>query len=122
MADGYGARISLSPLSFLGWSIILNAMIFPFILKSMNYSNVFSRVMKEAKLIFWVGGTISYIVYGIVVWSFTIAPIPLVGALRESSVVFSILIGFFFLKERITILKVVSILVIFSGIVLLKFF
>jgi len=50
------------------------------------------------------------------------APIPLVGALRESSVVFSILIGFFFLKERITILKVVSILVIFSGIVLLKFF
>ena len=88
----------------------------------MNYSNVFSRVMKEAKLIFWIGGTISYIVYGIVVWSFTMAPIPLVGALRESSVVFSILIGFFFLKERITILKVVSILVIFSGIVLLKFF
>ena len=122
LADGYGARISLSPLSFLGWSFILNAMIFPFILKSMNYSNVFSRVMKEAKLIFWVGGTISYIVYGIVVWSFTMAPIPLVGALRESSVVFSILIGFFFLKERITILKVVSILVIFSGIVLLKLF
>ena len=106
LIDGYGARISLSPLSFLGWSFILNAMIFPFILKSMNYSNVFSRVMKEAKLIFWVGGTISYIVYGIVVWSFTMAPIPLVGALRESSVVFSILIGFFFLKERINILKV----------------
>ena len=122
LADGYGARISLSPLSFLGWSFILNAMIFPFVLKSMNYSNVFSRVMKEAKLIFWIGGTISYIVYGIVVWSFTMAPIPLVGALRESSVVFSILIGFFFLKERITILKVVSILVIFSGIVLLKLF
>ena len=122
LIDGYGARISLSPLSFLGWSFILNAMIFPFVLKSMNYSNVFSRVMKEAKLIFWIGGTISYIVYGIVVWSFTMAPIPLVGALRESSVVFSILIGFFFLKERITILKVVSILVIFSGIVLLKFF
>ena len=122
LIDGYGARISLSPLSFLGWSFILNAMIFPVVLKSMNYSNVFSRVMKEAKLIFWIGGTISYIVYGIVVWSFTMAPIPLVGALRESSVVFSILIGFFFLKERITILKVVSILVIFSGIVLLKFF
>ena len=122
LADGYGARISLSPLSFLGWSIILNALIFPFILKSMNYSNVFSRVMKETKLIFWVGGTISYIVYGIVVWSFTMAPIPLVGALRESSVVFSILIGFFFLKERITILKVLSILLIFSGIVLLKLY
>ena len=122
LADGYGARISLSPLSFLGWSFILNAMIFPLVLNYMGYSNVLSRVMKEAKLIFWVGGTLSYIVYGIVVWSFTKAPIPLVGALRESSIVFSILIGFFFLKERMTFVKILSILVIFAGVVLLKLF
>ena len=55
LIDGYGARISLSPLSFLGWSFILNAMIFPFTLKFMNCSNVFSRVIKEAKVVFWVG-------------------------------------------------------------------
>jgi len=122
LADGHGARISLSPLSFLGWSFILNAIIFPFVLKYMGYSNIFSRVMKEAKLIFWIGGTLSYVVYGVVVWSFTKAPIPLVGALRESSIVFSILIGFFFLKERITFIKVLSILVIFVGVVLLKLF
>tara|TARA_B100000029_G_scaffold322258_1_gene314647 strand:+ start:2426 stop:3268 length:843 start_codon:yes stop_codon:yes gene_type:complete len=122
LADGYGARISLSPLSFLGWSFILNAMIFPIILKYMGYSNVFSRVIKEAKIIFWAGGTLSYVVYGIVVWSFTKAPIPLVGALRESSIVFSILIGFFFLKERITFVKVLAILLIFAGVVLLKLF
>ena len=122
LADGYGARVSQSPLNFLGWSFILNAMIFPFVLKYMGYSNIIKRVMKEAKIIFWVGGTISYIVYGIVVWSFTQAPIPLVGALRESSIVFSILIGFFFLKERITFIKVVSILAIFAGVVLLKLF
>ena len=122
LADGYGARISLSPLSFLGWSFILNAMIFPFVLKYMGYSNVFSRVIKEAKTIFWVGGTLSYIVYGIVVWSFTKAPIPLVSALRESSIVFSILIGFFFLKEHKSFIKILSILAIFSGVALLKFY
>ena len=122
LVDGHGARISQSPLSFLGWSFILNAMIFPFVLKYMGYSNVLNRVMKEAKLIFWVGGTLSYIVYGIVVWAFTKAPIPLVGALRESSIVFSVLIAFFFLKERITFLKIVSILIIFIGVALLKFF
>ena len=122
LVDGHGARISLSPLSFLGWSFILNAMIFPFVLKSMNYSNVFGRVMKEAKLIFWVGGTMSYIVYGIVVWCFTKAPIPLVGALRESGIIFSILIGVFFLKERMTFIKAGSILIIFIGIFFLKFF
>ena len=120
LADGYGARISQSPLNFLGWSFILNAMIFPFVLKYMGYTNVFRRVLKEAKLIFWVGGTLSYIVYGIVVWSFTKAPIPLVGALRESSIVFSILIGFFFLKERVTFIKVTSVLAIFAGVAFLK--
>ena len=122
LADGYGARISQSPLNFLGWSFVLNAMIFPFVLKYMGYSNVFSRVIKEAKIIFWVGGTLSYIVYGIIVWSFTKAPIPLVGALRESSIVFSILIGFIFLKERMSFIKILSIFAIFAGAVLLKLY
>ncbi len=122
LTDGYGARISLTPLSFLGWSFILNALIFPLTLKFMNYSNVFSRVMKEAKYIFWIGGTFSYLVYAIVVWSFTKAPIPLVSALREVSIVFAILIGVFFLKEKMSIYKTVSIILIFIGVVILKLF
>jgi len=122
LTDGYGARISLSPLSFLGWSFILNAMIFPFTLKLMNYSNVFSRVIKEAKLVFWVGGTLSYVVYAIVVWAFTKAPIPIVGALRESGIIFSIIIGIFFLNEKISINKVISIILIFLGVAGLKIF
>ncbi len=122
LADGYGARISLSALSFLGWSFILNAMIFPFTLKFMNYSNVFSRVIKEAKVVFWVGGTLSYIVYAIVVWAFTKAPIPLVAALRESGIIFSIIIGIFFLNEKISIYKIISIILIFLGVMGLKIF
>ena len=122
LIDGYGARISLTPLSFLGWSFILNALIFPFTLKFMNYSNVFSRVMKEAKVIFWVGGTLSYIVYAIVVWAFTKVPISLVASLRETGIIFSIIIGMFFLNEKISIHKVISIILIFFGVVGLKIF
>ena len=88
----------------------------------MNYSNVFSRVIKEAKLIFWAGGTIAYIGYGIIVWCFTKAPIPLVGALMETSIIFALLIGTFFLKEKFTLLKMVAVLTIFVGVILLKFF
>ena len=122
MADGHGARISQSPLNFLGWSFILNAMIFPFVLKYMGYSNVFNRVMKEAKLIFWVGGTLSYIVYGTIIWAFTQAPVPTVAALRETSIIFALLIGTFFLKEKFTPLKTAAVLTIFFGVILLKFF
>ena len=122
IVDGYGARASFSPLSFMGWSFILNALIFPIFLRVMDQPGVVKKVFSEAKLLFWFGGTISYIVYAIVVWGFTQAPIPLVSALRETSVIIALLIGTIFLRERFTILKASSILVIFAGVVLLKFF
>ena len=122
IVDGYGARASFSPLSFMGWSFVLNALIFPILLKIMNQADVVKRVFTEAKLLFWFGGTISYIVYAIVVWGFTQAPIPLVSALRETSVIMALLIGTVFLKERFTVFKTLSILIIFLGVVLLKFF
>ena len=122
MVDGYGARASFSPLSFMGWLFVVNALIFLILLKIMNQADVVKRVFSEAKLLFWFGGTISYIVYAIVVWGFTQAPIPLVSALRETSVIIALLIGTIFLKERLTIFKTLSILIIFLGVVLLKFF
>ena len=78
--------------------------------------------MNNGKQIFWVGGNISYVIYAIVVWGFTKAPIPMVGALRESSILFSILIGYLFLKEKITATKILSIFLILVGVIGLKLF
>ena len=122
MVDGYGARVSMSPLSYIGFSFILNALMFPFFLKFMDQPNITKRVFNKAKSLFIIGGTFSYIVYAIVVWSFTKAPIPLVSTLRETSIIFALLIGTFFLKERFTILKSISIFTIFVGVIFLKFF
>ena len=71
---------------------------------------------------FWIGGTLSYVIYIIVVWGFTKAPIPTIGALRETSIFFSIFIGYFFLKEKITPTKIFSIIFILAGVVGLKLF
>jgi len=119
--DGYGARASFSPLSYIGWSFILNAAIFPILLIYKNKARTILKIAKEGKKIFFIGGTISYMVYAIVVWSFTQAPIPLVVALRETSIIFALLIGFFVLKEKFTLLKTAEVLTIFFGVVLLKF-
>jgi multidrug transporter EmrE-like cation transporter len=54
------------------------------------------------------------------VWGFTQAPIPMVASLRESSIFFSIFIGYFFLKEGITLTKIFSIILIVAGVVGLK--
>ena len=95
-------------------------MLFPFVLKFKNQENVFKNLIKKGQQIFWVGGTLSYIIYIVVVWGFTQAPIPMVGALRETSILFSIIIGFFFLKEKISMIKIISIILIVIGTVGLK--
>ncbi len=120
IVDGYGARISLSSVTYMSWSFILNAMLFPFVLKFKNQENIFKNLIKKGQQIFWVGGALSYIIYIVVVWGFTQAPIPMVGALRETSILFSIIIGFFFLKEKISMIKIISIILIVIGTVGLK--
>ena len=122
LVDGYGARVSLSAITYMSWSFILIAFLFPIVLKIKKQENIFKNVMSRGKQIFWVGGTLSYIIYIIVVWGFTKAPIPMVGALRETSIFFSIFIGYFFLKEKITRAKIFSIILILVGVVGLKLF
>ena len=122
LVDGYGARASLSPIVYMSWSFILSAALFPIVLKIKNHNNIFQNVFKNAKLVFWIGGSLSYIIYTIVVWAFTKAPIPMVGSLRETSILFSIFIGYFFLKEKITQIKICSIVLILVGVIGLKLF
>ena len=120
--DGYGARVSLSAISYMSWGFILSAMLFPILLKINKYDNIFRNIINDGKAIFWIGGSISYLVYGVVIWGFTKAPIPMVSALRESSIVFVIFIGIFFLDEKINLAKIISIIVIFFGVIGLKIF
>ena len=120
--DGYGARVSLSAISYMSWGFILSAMLFPILLKINKYDNIFRNIINDGKAIFWIGGSISYLVYGVVIWGFTKAPIPMVSALRESSIVFVIFIGIFFLDEKINIAPIISILLIFLGVIVFKIF
>ena len=104
----------------MSWSFIIGSIMWSILLKIKKHENVFKKVVSEGKKIFFIGGTLSYILYTIVVWGFTKAPIPMVGALRESSILFSIFIGYFFLKERVTLIKILSIILVVVGIVGLK--
>ena len=122
ISDGFGGNLSNSPLNYTAWLMILNAIFFYIVLKIMNMPTVPLKVLNKGKKIFFIGGTLSYIVYGTIVWAFTQAPVPLVAALRETSIIFALLIGTFFLKEKFTFLKAVATFIIFFGVVLLKFY
>ena len=122
ITDGYGARVSLSAVSFISWTFIINAFLHPLVISLKNEKNIVERVKKNGKKMFFIGGSLDYITYMIIVWAFTKAPIPMVGALRETSIFFSIFIGYFFLKEKITPAKIFSIILILAGVIGLKIF
>ena len=122
ITDGYGARVSLSAVSFISWTFIINAFLHPLVISLKNEKNIVERVKKNGKKMFFIGGSLDYLTYMIIVWAFTKAPIPMVGALRETSIFFSIFIGYFFLKEKITPAKIFSIILILAGVIGLKIF
>jgi drug/metabolite transporter (DMT)-like permease len=55
-----------------------------------------------------------------VIWAFTMAPIALVTALRETSIIFAMLLGVFVLKERLDLMKVLSTALTLLGMALLR--
>ena len=77
---------------------------------------------KETKV--WVlgfaAGVISILAYWIAVWAMTQAPIALVVALRETSVIFAVLIGILFFGEKADRGKVIATVIIIGGILLMR--
>ena len=67
-----------------------------------------------------IGGGASFLAYAIVTWAFTMAPIALVTALRETSIVFALIIGVVFLKEPLNLAKVASTMATLLGVTILK--
>ena len=67
-----------------------------------------------------VGGVGSFTAYCLVVWAFTLAPIALVTALREVSIVFALVIGIVVFREPLNLVKVVTTMVTLAGVALMR--
>jgi len=68
------------------------------------------------------GGTLQLGSYGIAIWAMTVAPIAIVAALRETSVLFGALIAIFFLKEPPRAGRVAATLMIMAGLALIRLY
>jgi drug/metabolite transporter (DMT)-like permease len=66
------------------------------------------------------GGALQLGSYGIAIWAMTLAPIAIVAALRETSVLFGALIAVVVLKEPLRAGRLVAALLIVSGLVLIR--
>ena len=120
MVDGYGARAAGTPVGFYAWETILNAGAFALVIAATSPRTLRSTIQRHKKMMA-IGGGASFLAYALVVWAFTQAPIAVVTALREISIVFALLIGVFFLKERLSLVKLVSAMLTMLGALMLRF-
>ncbi|QYX56476.1 EamA family transporter [Roseovarius sp. SCSIO 43702] len=120
LVDGLGARLSGSPVAFFGWQAIGTALVFAVLINTLRPGTVRGAltVQKWRGLI---GGAASFVAFAMVMWAFTQAPIALVTALRETSIVFALLIGVIFMGERLDLAKLVSTFTALAGAALLRF-
>ena len=66
------------------------------------------------------GGALQVGSYGIAIWAMTVAPIAIVAALRETSVLFGAVIAVVFLKEPLRLPRIAAAVMIVVGLVLIR--
>ena len=114
-----GARAAGTALGFYGWLSVINALLFALVMRVVR-PGVIGLVFGRKRKLALIGGSASFLAYAIIVWAFTQAPIALVTALRETSIIFAMLFGIVFLREGLNPVKVLATTLTLVGMVLLQ--
>ncbi len=119
LADGLGARVSGQPFAYVGWLMILSAVFFTPAVIALKGTAVL-KADRKGWTLGMIAAAASFAAYAIAVWAMTKAPIALVGALRETSILFAVLIGWLFFKDRMDRTKIMAACLIVAGVVLTR--
>jgi drug/metabolite transporter (DMT)-like permease len=117
--DGLGVRAAGDAPSYVAWLFLATGPPFVAVAAALRGKGAFAawRVSWRSGL---ASGVLAVLGYGLVIWAMSRAPIPLVSALRETSVVIAALIGTLVLGEPFGARRVAAAAVVAGGIVLLQ--
>ena len=119
VVDGSGVRLSDNALSYTCWVFFLNA--FPlFFITLLLQKGAYFRYVRSRWQYGLFGGVCSFAAYGLSLWGMARAPISLVASLRETSVIFGMILGIVFLGEKITGSRVLAVTLVVSGAIIIK--
>ena len=121
VVDGIGARLA-GPGKATAYSTVLFIGIAPVVVAYALVRRGYAVLPQMAP--FWKiglgGGALAVISYSIAIWAMTVAPIAIVAALRETSVLFGAIIAVVILKEPLRPARIVAALMIVCGLMLLR--
>jgi len=107
--DGYAFPYVMSMFTFVPIPIT------PFIFRQYKWAKIKS-VLMDHPIGVPLAAILGVVAYLMAVFSYSISPVSYAGAVREVSVVFGALTGWYFLKERLGGVRVIGAVVIFAGI------
>lgn len=119
LVDGIGVRLSGNSASFILWMFFLDGFLVPLIAFTRRPRAVFLSTIKAVWKTGLLVSLLSTTGYAIIVWAFSQERIAPVAVLRETSVLFAILISVLFIKEAFSTLRVLIACLILAGIILL---
>jgi drug/metabolite transporter (DMT)-like permease len=119
LVDGVGARLAGSANAYTASLFIGNAVALAGYGIARRGSHAWPALAAHWK-IGLAGGALQLVSYGIAIWAMTVAPIAIVAALRETSVLFGTALAVVFLKEPLRMLRVMAALMIVCGLMLIR--
>ena len=119
LLDGAGTRLSGNPAAYvLTMMALTGAFLLPVVLAWMGAPS--ARAMLAHWRIALIGGAMVALSYGAALWAMTKAPIGMVAALRETSVLFACIIATVILRERFGPIRWLSAALIVAGMVAMR--
>ena len=119
VVDGMGARQAGSAHGYALWLFVLDGIPITVIAIALR-GRAFARSVTAHWRAGLAGGAMSLAAYWLVIWAMTVAPMALVAALRETSVVFAALIAAVILKEGFGPRRIAAAALVAAGVVLLR--
>ena len=119
LIDGMGARVSGAPAAYVAWVFVADGCFFTLGMLALRGWDVIPRNWHAWRMGAFASAA-SYGAYAVSIWAMTFAPIAVVAALRETSILFAVLIGWLIFGERMTGEKAVASLVIVGGVMLTR--
>lgn len=119
LIDAFGARLSGSAHAYSGWLFAIDAVMMAGY-GLLRFPAAFLAGARSHWLLVLGGGALSAAAYWTAIWAMTVAPIALVAALRETSVLFAAVIGIVFLREPIMANRIVAAVLVVAGMMLVR--
>ena len=121
LLDGVGARASGSAHGYTAWISLISCSLITLAITGLQRRNATLPVTRRTRIAGITSGLASYASTWTIIWAMTLVPVPLVSALRETSVIFAVVIGVVFLEERLNLARLASIAATLIGTAILKF-